>query len=74
MSHFFVPCPGDTYWLVWNPLAGPPRFKHENEEGARREAARLASEHKGSEFIVLRTVASYQDNGVQITEHTDRPF
>lgn len=68
-----MPEVSDVQWLVWCPLSGPPRYRHTSEESARKEAARLASVHKGSEFIVLRTVATYQDHGIQISEHLTHP-
>lgn len=52
-----------SFFVVWNPQAGPPTFRHSSYEDARREAVRLAGLHKGYEFIVLeaRAIAKVRD-------------
>lgn len=43
------------FWLVWSPNGDhPPRFQHDTEAGAEREAERLADLHPGREFYVVQ--------------------
>lgn len=44
-------------WFVWDRESGPPRFEHESEDSAIREARRLASLNAGRRFLVLKTIA-----------------
>ena len=44
-----------TFFLVWNPEGRePPRYRHYTEHSAQQEAMRLAAEHHGQEFFVLK--------------------
>ncbi len=45
------------FWLVWNDDGYPPRFRHETEADAIREAQRLASESRGKQFYILEATA-----------------
>jgi hypothetical protein len=42
------------FWMVWNVGGYAPTVKHDSESSAVIEAERLASEHKGQRFVVLR--------------------
>ena len=45
----------DTFYLVWSPTgATPPSYRHYSHTSAVKEAERLAFEHAGSQFVVLR--------------------
>lgn len=44
------------FWVVWNPMAGPPTFQHHSPGAARAEATRLARENLGQRFYVLAAV------------------
>lgn len=44
------------FWFVWNPAAAVPRFRHPSKAEAQREAERLARQHPGQQFIVLKAV------------------
>lgn len=53
------------FYLVWNPITGYTRFKHESKQQAENEARRLALEHRGQDFIVLAPVTSTKSVDVQ---------
>lgn len=57
------------FWVVWNPEGGPPRVRHPSERDADREAIRLAREHRGQTFIVLRSVCSLVAEDIRRTEY-----
>lgn len=44
------------FWVVWNPSASAPRFRHGSKIDAEAEALRLAAQHPGHQFIVLKAV------------------
>lgn len=44
------------FWVVWNPSAGTPRHRHDSKANAEIEAGRLAAQHPGQQFIVLKAV------------------
>ena len=46
----------DKFWVVWNPNAGAPTFRHPTRELAEREAERLAAQHPRDHFIVLEAL------------------
>lgn len=48
---------GTRFWLVWNESGYPPRYRHDTEESAVREAERLARVNPGQNFYVLEAVA-----------------
>jgi hypothetical protein len=48
---------GTSFWLVWNESGYPPRYRHDTEDGAVREAERLARTNPGQSFYVLEAVA-----------------
>lgn len=65
------------YFLVWNPETGQTRHRHENLEQAEAEAARLAKNHRGSEFVVLAPIASHKAVDTVRTKfepHDEIPF
>lgn len=45
-----------AFWIIWNPMGGPPAHRHYSQESATREAERLAAENPGATFIVLASV------------------
>lgn len=64
--------PDQNFFVVWNPQAGPPTYRHATYEEARREAVRLAGEARGQEFFVLeaRAVAKLREP-VEVRELLD---
>ena len=46
----------DTFYVVWNPAHGLPRYRHASHDEAAAEAKRLAALHVG-EFFVLKAQA-----------------
>lgn len=46
------------FFVVWREGGGPPTVKHTEESLARMEAERLAREHPGADFHVLRCVGT----------------
>ncbi len=58
-----------TFWLVWNPKGSNPTYRHGSEKSARDEAARLARLYPGTEFIVLKSVATAEHDAVKWEEH-----
>ncbi|WP_201829608.1 hypothetical protein [Microvirga zambiensis] len=61
-----------SFFVVWNPFAGPPTFRHPTYDDARREAVRLAGLNRGQEFIVLeaRAIAKLREP-VEVRELRD---
>lgn len=59
----------DAFYIIWNPEgASPPRFRHEWFGSAANEAARLARENPGQEFIVMQAVRSVKVMDLTVTE------
>ncbi|WP_322997456.1 hypothetical protein [Castellaniella sp.] len=59
----------ETFYVVWNPQAGPPTHRHETYAAALAEARRLARANAGQEFIVLAAKASARvSDPVQVVE------
>lgn len=46
---------------------GPTNYRHPTEESAETEAKRLAAQHPGTTFFVLRAVAKYRKVDVERT-------
>jgi hypothetical protein len=46
----------ESFYLVWNTIAGKPVVRHETLEKAREEARRLAQNNPCIEFFVLRAI------------------
>lgn len=44
-------------YLVFNKNGNMPQFVHETEESARKEAERLARNHRGEKFYVFEAIA-----------------
>jgi hypothetical protein len=44
------------FWMVWNPQGNAPRYQHGSKSSADTEALRLARQHRGQQFIVLKAV------------------
>lgn len=68
----------EPFWLVWNPEGyNPPQCKHNTEEGATREAERLARANPGQTFIVMESVGALVADNIQRTDlrpDSGRPF
>jgi len=58
----------NPFWLVWNPSAGCPLYKHSSLESAEVEAQRLARMNRGQEFIVLESVSGHSVMDVVSTD------
>jgi hypothetical protein len=50
----------DTFFVVWNPERGLPRFKHDNYQAAVTEAKRLARETPDEPFYVLASCVAIE--------------
>lgn len=48
------------FWIVWNPNGQKPTFKYGSQEGALREAERLAKTNPEETFVVLEAVCAFQ--------------
>lgn len=46
--------------MVWRVNGHSPSYVHENRESAYAEAGRLARQHVGDQFIVLKSVRGFQ--------------
>lgn len=44
------------FWFVWNEGGFAPRYRHESESSAMKEADRLASVNPGSTFVILESI------------------
>ena len=67
----------EPFWLVWNPQGYNPQCKHNTEEGATREAERLARANPGQTFIVMESVGALVVDNIQRTDlrpGNDLPF
>ncbi len=66
----------NPFWLVWNPVGGPPTYKHPSLESAKAEAERLARLYPGQSFFVLGTrgVARKVESAWSDLEAFDLPF
>lgn len=58
------------FWVVWNPAARNPLFRHSREDSAVCEARRLAAANPDNRFIVLQSVMSV---AITSTEFDLRP-
>jgi len=58
----------EPFWLVWNPQGYNPQCKHNTEEGATREAERLARANPGQTFIVMESVGALVVDNIQRTD------
>lgn len=64
----------EQFWMVWNPMGWPPKFRHESEDSALREAKRLARNNPGQQFYVLEAVSGVEKNDVTVnTYRANRP-
>ena len=51
----------ESKYIIWSPNGTmPPRYIHETESAATKEANRLAGINKGSVFYVMRAVISFK--------------
>ena len=58
----------NAFYVVWNPDNGPPRFRHEFEWQATREAERLAASNPGQKFYVLGAISVSENRTVVTTQ------
>lgn len=58
----------EPFWLVWNPQGYNPQCKYNTEEGATREAERLARANPGQTFIVMESVGALVVDNIQRTD------
>lgn len=63
-----------SFFVVWNPAHGLPRYQHGTLAQAKAEAERLARLNPGSEFIVMQSLGSARVNDIAWTQHDDIPF
>lgn len=59
----------EHYFVVWCEGGGTPTVKHPDWLSAKREAQRLAREHRGHRFTVMVAVAGFQAIDLQETEY-----
>jgi len=57
-----------TWFVVWQPESGAPRFRHETKASAKQEARRLAGIHPGKKFHVLALIGTAIADNVQWSE------
>ncbi|MCU4601657.1 hypothetical protein [Acinetobacter ursingii] len=64
------------FYIVWNEEAGSPTYKHETQQSAEREAARLAKQNQGQKFHVLSSICTFEvpDPVVKTDHEFDLPF
>ena len=69
---------GEKFWIVWCPTSvRPPSVPHGDPASARREARRLALQHKGAEFYVCEVISvsrAVSVETVDLVEPTPIPF
>ena len=65
-------CPGEKFWMVWNPAGKAPTHKHEHEQWANQEAERLATTNPGHEFIILEATRKVKSTSIQWQPLTKR--
>lgn len=58
----------EVFYVVWNPQAGNPAYRHESESMATKEARRLALQNPGQRFYVLCAVNVSEHNAVTTTQ------
>ena len=59
----------NKFWLVWSPKMGVPITRHNSDDSASKDAARLAVKHPGEIFNVLESVGHYIKQEVYWQEH-----
>lgn len=64
----------NDFFLVWNPAARAPQYRHPTLESARAEAERLASANPREKFYVLAPIGVAQRVDVQYTDLNTLPF
>lgn len=63
------------FWMVLSDVSNtPPTLRHQTEDAAKKEAARLANNNPGIKFFVLEVVAACVKSDVQWMEAEDVPF
>lgn len=70
MDDLFTP-----FYLIWNPNAASPTFRHYTKESAIQEARRLATKTPGATFYILEAqLAAKKPDPVKIYELDGVPF
>ena len=65
----------NSLFLVWNPNANFPRYRHYSRDSAIREARRLADANPGEQFFVMAPVGlAVRRDPVEWIEADDIPF
>ena len=59
---------GRPFWMVWCPTGDIPRYRHDSEDSAHREAQRLSRDKPGRVFVVLQSVSAYQAKDLQVID------
>ena len=67
-SNFEAVPNGRPFWMVWCPTGGMPRYRHDSEDSAHREAQRLARDKPGRVFVVLQSVSAYLAKDLQVID------
>ena len=62
------------FWLVWSEVGGAPTYKHDSENNARHEAARLSRVRPGTIFHVLELLDSCVMRDVVWANREEIPF
>lgn len=62
----------DTYrfWIVWNESHGFPTKRHESQESAEKEAARIAEKHPGARVFVMDAYCHYSVEPMPMAKKT----
>lgn len=65
----------EEFFVVWNPEHGLPHHQHRTVDLARQEAERLARQHPGHRFIVMKSLCECSKDEIQWKAHGDEiPF
>lgn len=65
----------DSFYVVWQPETGAPRYRHDHPELAQAEARRLSGLNPGKKFYVLRAESVSYSNNVTTEKLSDAlPF
>ena len=62
------------FWMVWNPAARGPAFKHDTRKSADDEAKRLAKANPRQSFFVLKAMGGFMATPVLTVPDEPEPI
>lgn len=65
------PSNGDSFWMILKQGGDIPRKRHTSYESACTEAQRLATNHPGEKFYVLRAMDAFESRSIVRTKLMD---